>query len=526
MVKLDTRVCDRARLARDPRFDGHFFIAVLSTGIYCRPICPSPTAKRANVRFFRSAAEAVAAGFRPCLRCRPETAPGTPAWKGTSATVARALRLITEGEAPSRSVGALSRRLGVSPRHLDRLFSSHLGASPASVVRTWRLDFAKQLISDSDLPMSIVAQAAGFGSVRRFNDSIRRLYGRTPTAIRRMHAPAPRARQDEYVFRVCYRPPFDWEWMLSYLAKRVIPGVEAIAPGAYRRTLEHEGRQGVLEVRHDAPARSLEVRLRSAHPGALLQIVGRVRDMFDLSTDVSVVVRHLGRDPFLAPFFSRYPSPRVPGAWDGFELAVHAILAREAGNTEASALASGIAREHGEPLSFSDSGGLTFLFPSAHVLEHARLDAVPRASADAIRSLAQAVSSGSIALGPGESVDALARIDGVGEETARYVGMRAMREPDAFPESDLALRRAAGRGEPLAAAALRERAERWRPWRAYAAVCLWRAEADDPDDALRERMSAADSARETPGTRRRRRRHPRYGPGGSALPAAGIAARA
>ena len=186
MAALDARFCDRARLARDARFDGHFFIAVLSTGIYCRPICPSPTARRENVRYFTSAEEAVAAGFRPCLRCRPETAPGTPAWNGTSTTVSRALRLITEGVLDSETIAGLSERLGVSARHLNRLFRVHLGASAAAVARTRRLQFAKQLISDTDLPMFRVAQASGFRSVRRFNDSIRGLYGRTPSQLRGM----------------------------------------------------------------------------------------------------------------------------------------------------------------------------------------------------------------------------------------------------------------------------------------------------------------------------------------------------
>jgi len=479
-MELDTRACDRARLARDPRFDGRFFIAVLSTGIYCRPICPSPTAKRTNVRFYKSAAEAVAAGFRPCLRCRPETAPGTPAWYGTSATVARALRLITEGAYLTQSVAELSRRLGVSARHLDRLFTSHLGASPKAVVRTWRINFAKELISDTDLPMSLVAQAAGFGSVRRFNDSIRCLYGRTPTALRKMRPPALRARHDEYVFRISYRPPFDWDWLLGYLAARAIPGVEQAVDGAYRRTFAHEDRHGILEVRHEPRARALDVRVRFPQTLSLLPIVSRLRGMFDLSTDSPVIAEHLARDPMLEPLVRRYPAPRVPGAWDGFELSVRAMLGEASEPGAAAAAAGQIARQFGAPLSFSDPGGLTSVFPPAHVLAEAHLPDVPESRARAIRSVARAAAAGTLSFDAVESIDALAALPGVGESIAQYVAMRAMREPDAFPSEDLALPlgnggRPAGNGRSLCAGALRERAERWRPWRAYAAVYLWRA---------------------------------------------------
>jgi len=502
VTELDTRACDRARLARDPRFDGRFFIAVLSTGIYCRPICPSPTARRANVRFFKSAAEAVAAGFRPCLRCRPETAPGTPAWNGTSTTVARALRLITEGAFLTRGVGELSRRLGVSPRHLDRLFTSHLGASPAAVVRTWRLNYAKELISDTDLPMSVVAQAAGFGSVRRFNDSIRALYGRTPTALRKMRRRALRGGRGEYVFRVSYRPPFDWEWLLGFLADRAIPGVEEVVSGTYRRTFAHEGRHGILEVRHDEVAHSVEARVRFAHPLSLLPLVTRVRGMFDLSADAAMIAEHLGRDPALSPYVDRFPPPRVPGAWDGFELAVRAILGEASADAGASVRAGRIAVRHGEALSFSDPGGtLALVFPGASALEEAPLSDVPEREARAIRSVARAVRSGDVSFDADgeEALDRLAALPGIDESIAAYVAMRAMREPDAFPAGDLVVRRE--RGPSLSGAALWARAERWRPWRAYAAVYLWRAAAEDRRNAAFETPVAAPARRRESGRR-------------------------
>jgi AraC family transcriptional regulator, regulatory protein of adaptative response / DNA-3-methyladenine glycosylase II len=481
-VKLDATVCDRARLARDSRFDGRFFIGVLSTGIYCRPICPSPTSKRRNVRFFDSAAAAVEAGFRPCLRCRPETAPGTPAWSGTSTTVARALRLIGEGALDERGIEELSVRLGVSSRHLHRLFLLHLGASPGAVAQTRRLHFAKQLISDTNLPMFRVALASGFRSVRRFNDSIRTLYGRTPSELRRLRPVALPARPDEYVFRLPYRPPYDWESLLVFLAGRAIPGVEEVVSGAYRRSFALEGRHGVLEVRHEKSAHALEARIRFGEPLSLLPIVTRLRAMFDLAADPSVIAQHFRRDLLLGRLVRKYPGLRVPGAWDGFELAVRAILGQQVSVAAASTLAGQLAQQLGERLSVSDPGGLTTVFPAAEALADADLPRMPRIRGLAIRALARAVVSGRVTLSLSGTEEAtlasLACIRGVGEWTAQYVAMRGLRQPDAFPANDLALLRTAGQGDPLTAAALKERAERWRPWRAYAAVYLWRAAAE------------------------------------------------
>ncbi len=480
-MELDARVCDRARLARDARFDGRLFIGVLSTGIYCRPICPSPTAKRANVRYFGSAEEAIAAGFRPCLRCRPESAPGTPAWNGTSATVSRALRLIAEGALQDHTVAELSKRLGMSPRHLYRLFLRHLGASPIAVARTRRLQFAKQLISDTDLPMSHVAQASGFRSVRRFNESLRELYGRTPSELRRLRPVPLHARQDEYVCHLPYRPPYDWESMLAFLGARAIPGVEEIASGAYRRSFKWEGQQGILEVRREARLHSLEARIRFPEPLSLLPIVTRVKALFDLAADTQAIAGHLRRDPLLARLVQRYPGLRVPGAWDGFELAVRAILGQQVSVAAASTLAGRIARRFGEPLSVPDTGGLTVVFPAAKVLTAARLTGLPQVRARAIRSLARLSVIGRLPLSEIDEAPLaeLSGVKGIGEWTVQYIAMRALKQPDAFPAGDLVLQRMVGQGGPLSEAALAERAKRWRPWRAHAAILLWRAAADE-----------------------------------------------
>jgi AraC family transcriptional regulator of adaptative response / DNA-3-methyladenine glycosylase II len=364
----------------------------------------------------------------------------------------------------------------VSSRHLHRLFLLHLGASPGAVAQTRRLHFAKQLITDTNLPMHRVAHASGFRSVRRFNDSIRRLYGRTPSEVRRLRPAALRARADEYVFRLPYRPPYDWESLLSFLARRAIPGVEEVVSGAYRRSFALESRHGIVEVRHDERVHALEARIRFGEPLSLLPIVTRLRAMFDLAADTSAIAQHFESDPLMRPLVEKYPGLRVPGAWDGFELAVRAILGQQISVAAASTVAGQLARQFGERLSVSDPGGLTHVFPTAGALADAVLAGLPRVRAQAIRALARAVVSGDLTLSGAEEdpLTGLARIRGIGHWTAQYIAMRALREPDAFPVNDLGLLRAAA----LTAAQLRELAERWRPWRAYAAVYLWRAAAE------------------------------------------------
>lgn len=482
-IQLDARICDRARLARDPHFDGRFFIGVTSTGIYCRPICPSPSAKRMNVRYFPTAAAAAEAGFRPCLRCRPEVAPGTPAWNGTSASVSRGLKLIAEGALDEGSVDTLAARLGVSARHLHRLFLQHLGAPPIAVAQTRRLHFAKQLIDETRLPMSQVALASGFQSIRRFNDVVRKLYGRTPSELRSLRqVAASRAAGDEYVFRLAYRPPYDWNALLGFLAARATPGVEEVRNGAYRRSLGFKNQQGVLEVRALKHEHALEVHIRFPEPACLLQIVARVRAMFDLAADPAAITNHLRRDALLAAAVKRHPGLRVPGHWDGFELAVRAVLGQQVTVRGATTLAGRMAQAYGEPLCCADSGALTHVFPTAQALMAAKLPGMPAARARTIRLLAQAVAAGILRFDggvPDETFFARFRaIAGIGDWTAQYVAMRAFNEPDAFPASDLVLLRATADGKPLTPGALLKRAERWRPWRAYAAMYLWYAVAN------------------------------------------------
>lgn len=472
-MELDWQVCSRARLSRDARFDGKFFIAVLTSRVYCRSICPAPTAKEKNCRYYPTAAAAAEAGFRPCLRCRPECSPGTPAWLGTPSTVSRALRLIAESGL-ANGVDGLAGRLGIGARHLRRLFLQHLGATPSAVAQTRRLDFAKKLIDETRLPMSAVALAAGFGCVRRFNEAIRKVYHRTPTQIRRLSRLTGAPPQNEYFFRLRYRPPYNWDGMLGFLAPRATLGVEAVDGACYRRTISLNGSHGWFEVALDAANDGLAVRVQFGDPRSLYLIIERIRAMFDLNADWAAIAQGLASDLVLARHMETNPGLRVPGCWDGFELAVRAILGQQITVKGATALAGRLAATLGEP--FAGPGGLAGLFPSPEILAGADLSGLglPAARAQTIRALARAVCDSRIAFcGVVDSRDLLARlceIPGIGNWTAQYVAMRALGEPDAFPSGDLGLLRALAL---KSSRDLEQRAESWRPWRAYASMYLW-----------------------------------------------------
>ena len=473
---LDANICSRARRTRDPRFDGRFFIGVLTTRIYCRPICPVRSPKEENIRYFPTAAAAAEAGLRPCLRCRPECSPGTPGWLGTSATVSRALRLISESalEISGGGMDALAARLGIGSRHLRRLFLQHLGASPIAVAQTRRLHFAKKLIDESRLPMGEVAIASGFGSVRRFNATFQKTYARTPTHLRhlaRKSAPLP---PNEYRFLLRYRPPFDWDGLLNFLAPRATPGVETVENGCYRRTICVRNHTGSIEATLDQDATAVSLRIHFPEPRWLFLIVEQVRRMFDLAAEPNEIVRHLSSDPLLTERVAARPGLRVPGCWDGFELAVRAILGQQVTVRGATTLSGRLVRAFGAPL--AANGQLTHLFPASEKLAAADLSRIglPRARAHCIRSLARAVRDGVIAFSGVSDIDdfrtRFCALPGIGEWTAQYVAMRALGEPDAFPASDLGLFHASGIHH---ARKLEERAQAWRPWRAYAAMHLW-----------------------------------------------------
>ncbi len=475
----------RALRARDARFDGRIFVGVRTTGIYCRPICPARTPKLENIDFYPTAAAAQAAGFRPCLRCRPESSPDLAAWRGTSSTVARALALIGEGglDGDDADVERLALRLGIGERQLRRLFRQHLGASPIAVAQTRRVLFAKQLIHETRMSMTAIADAAGFGSVRRFNATFRGLYGRPPSELRRLADVAAGARDAvaAITLRLSYVPPYDWEAMIAFLAGRAIAGVEIVAPRCYRRTIGIDGAYGTIEVAPIAGRHALAATIRFPNVRALPTIVGRIRRVFDLGADVAAIDAQLAHDPHLGRLIAARPGLRVPGAWDGFELAVRAVLGQQITVGAARKLAGKLVAAHGESLPAGLAvTGLTHVFPTPACLVSAPLAALgmPRARAATLAALAARAEADprlfERARDLDDAIGRLRALPGIGEWTAQYIAMRALREPDAFPASDVGLLRAmAAKGVRPTPDALAARAEAWRPWRAYAAQHLW-----------------------------------------------------
>jgi AraC family transcriptional regulator of adaptative response / DNA-3-methyladenine glycosylase II len=481
-MDLDVDACYRAFRTRDPRFDGRLFGGVTTSRIYCRPICPARMPKRENMTFYATAAAAQEAGFRPCLRCRPETAPEFAAWRGTSNTVSRALALIDAGALDEAGIDRLAERLGVGERQLRRLFRQHLGASPVSVAQTRRVLLAKQLIHETRLSMAEVALASGFGSIRRFNEIFQQLFGRPPRDLRRVPvANVLPGRSGEVIIRLGYRPPYDWPAMASFLKARAIPGVEVVSSDQYARTIEIDGVHGVVAV-EPAPGNALRVAIRFSRLSALPTIIARVRRAFDLAADPQAINAQLAEDVVLAPLVAARPGLRVPGAWDGFELAVRAVLGQQITVAAAVRLAGKLVAQYGLPLAGGlQSEGLTHVFPRPEHLESANLATLgmPRMRAASLVALAAAVVRDPGVLGPGRSladcVTQLRALPGIGEWTAQYIAMRALREPDAFPAGDIGLLRALSNaeGETPTSRALLARAESWRPWRAYAAQHLW-----------------------------------------------------
>jgi AraC family transcriptional regulator of adaptative response / DNA-3-methyladenine glycosylase II len=538
---LDPDRCYEAIRSRDARLDGRFVTAVTTTGVYCRPSCPARTPRRENVRFFPTAAAAQAAGFRACLRCRPDAAPGSPEWDLRADLAGRALRLIADGVVDREGVAGLARRLGYTERHLHRQLSAELGAGALALARAQRAQTARALIETTGLPLTDVAFAAGFASVRQFNETVRAVFGRTPTELRRARrrpaaarasapptdAPARRrvaggrcaepAAQDRAQWRVAagrgaakrapgaahepaamtraadattsphpttpatialrlaHRAPFAGAELLAFLEARAVPGVEEVRERAYRRTLRLPHGDAVAELRPRDGYVACTLRLADLRdvPSA----VRRCRALLDLDADPVAVDEHLSADPLLRPLVAATPGRRVPGAVDGGELAVRAVLGQQVSVAGARTLAGRLVREQGAPLSFPDAT-LTHLFPTPAALarlEPARLP-MPGARARALVGLVRALEDGRLALDPGADRDAaaraLARLPGIGPWTAAYVAMRVLGDPDAFLPTDLGVRRGL---DHLGVARDLARAERWRPWRAYAVQHLWAA---------------------------------------------------
>jgi AraC family transcriptional regulator of adaptative response / DNA-3-methyladenine glycosylase II len=449
----------KAVRSRDRRFEGRFFVAVRTTRIYCRPGCPAPIPRLENVRFYACAAAAEADGYRACLRCRPDAAPGSAAWRGAEATVARALRLIDEGEFSDGE--AFAARLGVGSRHLRRLFAEHVGASPAQVALSRRTHFARKLLDETSLPITEVAAAAGFASLRRFHAQIQCAFGRTPRELRKKKTDGKKL-----LLRLPLRPPYDWAGIAGFLGARAVPGLERLDEDGYRRAWSG----GVLRV---FPLDERALGLEAPSTKGLGKLVAQVRRVFDLDADPREIAAVLGEDRLLKPSLRLRPGLRVPGAWDGFELAVRAILGQQVSVAGARTLLSRLVARYGEPT--SEEAGVTHRFPSPRRVR--QIDAggfgVPRTRGRALVELAARVDDGQLCLDGSapleETLRALEEIPGVGRWTASYIAMRALGEPDAFPEGDLGLVRVTRlQGRELLA-----RAEAWRPFRAYAAMHLW-----------------------------------------------------
>lgn len=499
LVLPDHAVCERARLSRDARFDGLFFTAVTSTRIYCRPVCPAPSPKPANVRYYASAAAAEAAGFRPCLRCRPELAPGNAVWQRGEHVVARALKLIDAGVLADHSLEQLAARVDIGARQLRRLFVEHIGAPPIDVHTTRRLLFAKQLLTETALPVTEVAMASGFGSLRRFNAAFAQANRMQPRELRRQPRPTS---SGALTLRLGYRPPYDFGWMLVFLRGRSLPGVEVVDEHSYSRVFGPSDAPGWLRVSAwPDDAHALRLELHCPQPGQLLPLVTKLRRMFDLDAEPQAIAASLGARGVLKPMLRKHPGLRLPGGWDGFEIAVRAVLGQQVTVAAARTLASRIVHRYGEPLGAPLLPGLDRLFPSPARLMDADLReiGVIAARANTIRGIAQALQDGRVDFRAEQPLEEFVRrwvaLPGIGEWTAHYIAMRALSHPDAFPAADLILRRVAANGDPaLSTRALGEMAEAWRPWRAYAVMHLWRAAGDLPVPPRKPRRRSTESA--------------------------------
>jgi AraC family transcriptional regulator of adaptative response / DNA-3-methyladenine glycosylase II len=497
----DFEQCYQVALSRDSRFDGWFCIAVTSTGIYCRPSCPAITPKRENVRFYPSAAAAQQAGFRACKRCRPDAAPGSPEWNARADAVARAMRLIADGVVDRDGVPGLAARLGYSVRQLQRMLTAEVGAGPIAIARAQRAQTARVLIETTTLPMIEVAFAAGFSSVRQFNDTVRAVFAVSPSELRaKVRATQPVATRGQpqqpavgrgesrqpavtggqahnaLTLRLAYRQPLCPDNLFGHLGATAVPGVEEVRDGAYRRTLRLPHGPGTIEL---APADGyVACRVVLADLRDLTTAIARARWLLDLDADPQAVDELLCADPALHRVVNGARGRRVPRCVDGAEFAVRAVLGQQVSTAAARTHAARLVAQHGEPVQDAH-GGLTHLFPTSEALMDARL-AMPSSRKRTLSALLDALSLGRLSLGPGcdraEALAVLSELPGFGPWTREVIAMRALGDPDAFPVTDLGVRRAAeSLGLPGTPAALNAHAERWRPWRSYAVQYLWSA---------------------------------------------------
>jgi AraC family transcriptional regulator of adaptative response / DNA-3-methyladenine glycosylase II len=482
----DREICYRALLARDTRFDGVFFTGVKTTGIYCRPVCRVKTPRESSCTFFPNAAAAEAAGYRPCLRCRPELAPYALQQNLAYAVWQR----IAAGALNTGDLESLAQEVGLSSRQLRRVLQEHFGVSPVELAQTQRLLFAKKLLQETRLPMTELAYAAGFGSLRRFNALFAERYGMAPSAVRRKtdaESGGEAGTDDALVLRLAYRPPYDWEAVLGYLAARAIPGVESVRDGAYRRSVRVGEAAGWVQVRSIEGREQLELEVAPHLAPHLMSLLARVRTQFDLDANPEVIEAHLGQDAMLAQHIAAAPGLRVPGCFDTFELAVRAVLGQQVSVAGATTIAGRLVARFGDAAA-TPFEQVTHLFPRPATLAAATVDDVaplgmPGKRAQTIIGLARFASEGGLDVKPGvnlaQAIAQLRSVPGIGEWTAQYIAMRALRFPDAFPAGDLGLQKAAALSEPrddvarLTEKQLLARAAGWSPWRGYAALLLW-----------------------------------------------------
>lgn len=469
----------RALSAKDSRFDGVFFTGVSTTGIYCRPICSVRTPRPSSCSFYSSAAAAEAAGFRPCLRCRPELAPYALQQNLAYAVWQR----IAAGALNESGIEALAEQVGLSSRQLRRVLQQQFGVTPVELAQTQRLLFAKKLLQETHLPMTDVAYAAGFGSVRRFNALFAERYKMAPGSIRRTAA----AESDGLVLRLAYRPPFAWDALLAYLRGRAMPGLEAVieqdGKASYVRSVQLEGKTGWLQISHLPDKQQIALQVAPGLSSVLMPLIAKVRQLCDLEANPVVIQAHLATDPLLAVQLARTPGLRVPGAFNVFELAIRAVLGQQVSVAGATTVSGRLVQRFGEPVS-TPFAAVGFHFPSPERLAGLPVEdiagiGVPGTRAATIQNVARFALSGGLQRQSGRGFDdvvtELKTIVGIGEWTAQYIALRALRYPDAFPAGDLALQKAAAIAPDtrLTEKQLLARAAVWSPWRAYAALLLW-----------------------------------------------------
>ncbi|MBB5787425.1 DNA-3-methyladenine glycosylase 2 family protein [Jiangella mangrovi] len=475
---LDEEACYRAVQGRDARFDGVFYIGVTSTGIYCRPSCPAMTPKRQNVHFYRTAAQAQTAGFRACRRCRPDATPGSAEWNVRADVVGRAMRLIADGVVDRDGVAGLAGRLGYSERQVHRTLVEEVGAGPLRLARSQRAHTARVLLETTELPVTEIGFAAGFSSIRQFNDTIREVYALTPSELRGRARRAGRHKTPGTIeLRLAYRQPADLRGVLDFLAPRAVPGIEEVDGDTYRRSLTLPHGTGVAEL---TPRDGyVQATLRLADPRDLTAAVARCRRVLDLDADPQAVDDLLGADPALGPLVAAHPGRRVPGTVDGDELAVRGVLGQQISVLAARTVAGRLVAEHGKPLD-APVGTVTHAFPTASVLASVDPSSfpMPRSRQRTLHELTSRLADCSLRLDPGVDRDEAERqlldVPGIGPWTARYVRMRALADPDVFLPTDLGVKHAmAGLGLPSDPRAVADLAENWRPWRSYALLHVW-----------------------------------------------------